>query len=347
MFEVFGFNKLLGLDIGNGSVKACEISASSKTAKMNKFKITKMNDGAYKNGEILNPAALTTVLKASTEKLKAKKIALGVSGSSVMVKKITIPKMDESLLPEQVRWEAEQYIPYNIEEVNIEYIVLSESSSQDTMDLLLVAAQQTRVAQFVDAVVQAHLKPEIVDVSSFALANCFSHNYPEMVDQTVALIDIGAFFTHFVVVQNGEVIFSRDIPAGGQLFDEDLASNLGVPIEEARQIKESDDALPDIAMDTLKSVSKRYAEQVVGAMEFFVETTQAQKIGEVFLTGGASLTIGLIESLTEGLKTHVQYMDVLKNITPSAAILKDVSERDLQYKSAVSIGLALRKAGDS
>jgi len=347
VFGLFGFNKLLGLDIGNGSVKTCEISVGSKTAKMNKFQIIKMNDGAYKNGEILNPAALSTVLKAATEKQKIKKVSLGVSGSSVMVKKITIPKMDEALLPEQVRWEAEQYIPYNIEEVNIEYIVLSNSSSQDTMDLLLVAAQQSRVGQFVNAALEANLKPEIVDVSSFALANCFSHNYPDKKNQAVALIDMGAFFTHFVVVQNGEVIFSRDIPAGGQLFDEDLASNLGVHIDEARQIKESDDALPDVALDTLKSVSKRYSEQVVGAMEFFTETTQAKKIQEVFITGGASLTIGLIESLTAGLKCNVQYMNVLKNVIPAPAILKQVSQRDLQYKSAVAIGLALRKAGDT
>jgi type IV pilus assembly protein PilM len=347
VFELFRFNKLLGLDIGNGSVKACEVSANSKTAKLTKFQITRMNDSAYKNGEILNPAALTTVLKSATDKVKAKKVSMGVSGSSVMVKKITIPKMDEALLPEQVRWEAEQYIPYNIDEVNIEYIVLSNSASQDTMDLLLVAAQQSRVGQFVNVVTEAGLKPEIVDVSSFALANCFNHNYPEMNAKTVALIDMGAFFTHFVVVQNGEVIFSRDIPAGGQLFDEDLAANLGVPVDEARQIKESEDALPDIALDTLKSVSKRYSEQVVGAMEFFVETTQAQKIKDVFLTGGASLTIGLIESLTQGLKSNVQYMNVLKNITPSPAVLKETPERDLQYKSAVAIGLALRKAGDT
>jgi len=347
VFGLFGFNKLLGLDIGNGFVKACEISVSGKTAKITKFQITKMNELAYRNGEIINPSALSVVLKSASDKTKTKKVALGVSGSSVMVKKITIPKMNEALLPEQVRWEAEQYIPYNIEEVNIEYIVLSQGPSQETMDLLLVAAQQNRVKQFAETVIGAKLKPEVVDVSSFALANCFNFNYPEMSVKTVALIDVGLFFTHFVVVQNGEVVFSRDIPAGGQQFDEDLSTTLGVPVEEARQIKESDDALPDIALDTLKSVSKRYAEQVVGAMEFFTETTQSSKINDVFITGGASLTIGLVESLANGLQANVRYMNSLKNVSPSSAVLKEVSERDLQYKSAVAIGLALRKVGDS
>lgn len=347
MLGLFGFNKIFGIDIGNGAVKSCEISANAKTAKISKFNSVKTNSGAYKSGEILNSPALTTLIKSSSEGFRSKKVAFGVSGSSVMVKKITIPKMDESLLPEQVRWEAEQYIPYNIDEVNIEYIVLSSGTSADTMDLLLVAAQQSRVGQFVDAVSEAKLKPELVDVSSFALANCFNFNYPEFSTQAVALIDIGAFFTHFVILQNSEIIFSRDIPSGGQLFDEDLATNLGVSAEEACQIKESEDALPDIAMDTIKSVSKRYAEQIVGAMEFFTETNQGVEIKDVFLTGGASLTIGLLESLAEGLKLKVQYMNALKNITPSNAVLKTNSERDLQYKSAVALGLALRKVGDS
>jgi len=350
VFGLFGLNKILGLDVGNAAVKACEISVSgkkAKTAKLTKFQITKMNDGAYKNGEVLNPSALTTVLKAATEKMKTTKTALGLSGSSVMVKKITIPKMDVSLLPEQMRWEAEQYIPYNIDEVNIDYVVLSPGASEDSMDLLLVAAQQNRVKQFVDVVLEAKLTPEVVDVSSFALANCFNFNYPEMADQRLAILDIGAFFTHFVVVQNTEVVFSRDIPSGGQNFDSELSSNLGVTVEEARQIKESEDDLPDIALDTLKSASARFSEQVMGAMEFFIETTQSPKIEKVFLTGGASISLGLVESLATGLNAEVEYLDVLKNISPAAEILTDVSERDLQYRSAVAIGLALRKVGDS
>lgn len=347
MFELFGLNKLSGLDIGNDAVKSCELSIGSKTSKINKFNSFKTNESAYKNGEILNSSALSTIIQSSREGFRNKKIAIGVSGSSVMVKKISIPSMDVSLLPEQVKWEAEQYIPYNIDEVNIEYIVLNSKGTSETMDLLLVAAQQSRVGQFVDAVLGAKLKAELVDVSSFALANCFNYNYPEYADQTIALIDVGAFFTHFVILQNGEIVFSRDIPAGGQLFDVDLSKNLGVSIEEARQVKESEDALPDIAMDTIKSVSNRYSEQIKGTMEFFTETTQGVEVKEVFLTGGASLTLGLLETLSESLKLPVKYMNALKNITPSNAVLKKNSERDLQYKSAVALGLSLRKAGDS
>ncbi len=344
---MFGFNKLFGLDIGNGAIKSCEISASAKSAKLNKISFVKTDGAAYKNGEVLNPSLLGGLIKESLGKIKNKKTAIGVSGSSVMVKKITIPRMDVDLLPEQVRWEAEQYIPYNIDEVNIDYIVLESKASSDTMDLLLVAAQQNRILQYVDVLSNLKLKVELIDVSSFALANCFMFNYPQAKDSTVGLIDIGAFFTHFVVLHKGEVIFCRDIPSGGSNFDEELAKNLGIPEEEAVQIKESGESMPDIAVDTLKSAGKRYAEQLVGAVEFFTETTQGINLERFYLTGGGSLTPGLLELLSEGLNKPVQFMDVLQKITPSSAVLKEVSETDLQYRSAVALGLALRKPGDS
>lgn len=344
---MFGFfSKLFGLDIGNGAVKSCELAVSGKTAKLNKVSFVKMDSEAFKNGEILNKNTLTGLIKNSIASIKIKKVSVGVSGSAVMVKKITIPRMDVDLLPEQVRWEAEQYIPYNIDEVNIDYIVLDSKSSSDTMDLLLVAAQQNRIGQYVDVVSSLKLKIELVDVSSFALANCFKFNYPEALS-TVGLIDIGAFFTHLVILNKGEVIFCRDIPSGGNVFDEELAKNLGIPEDEAVQIKESGESMPDIAVDTIKSVGKRYAEQLVGAVEFFTETTPGINLEKFYITGGASLTPGLLDLLASGLNKPVEYMDVLKNITPSSAVLKEQSEKDLQYRSAVALGLALRKPGDA
>lgn len=344
---MFGFNKLFGLDIGNGAVKSCELSGRGESVKLNKISFIKMDTSAYRNGEVLNPEILSNLIKASISKIKRKKTALGVSGSSVMVKKITIPRMDLQLLPEQVRWEAEQYIPYNIDEVNIDYVVLNSRATSDTMDLLLVAAQQKRISQYVDVISALKLKVEFVDVSSFALANCFLFNYPDAKESTIGLIDIGAFFTHFVVLHRGEVIFCRDIPSGGSIFDEELAKNLGIPEAEANKIKESGGSMPDIAVDTLKSVGKHYTEQLVGAVEFFTETTQGINLEKFYATGGGSLTPGLLELLAKGLKKPVQFMDVLQKITPSSSVLKNNSAHDLQYRSAVSLGLALRNSGDT
>ncbi len=344
---MFGSNKLFGLDIGNRAVKSCKLSVHGKTAKLNKISFIKVDNSVYKNGEILNESLLSNYIKASFKKIKVKKVAVGVSGSFVMVKKITIPKMNVAVLPEQVRWEAEQYIPYNIDEVNIDYIVLKDNDSTDTMDLLLVAAQQSRIFKYVNIISDLKIKLQIVDVSSFALANCFMFNYPQAKDSTVGLIDIGAFFTHFVVLHKGEVVFCRDIPTGGQTFDEDLSKNLGIPEEEALQIKESGESMPDIAMDTLKSVGRNYSRQLVGVVEFFTQTTKEMVLEKFYLTGGASLTPGLLELLAEHLNKSVEFMDVLQKVTPSSKVLKEVNEKDLQYKSAVAIGLALRKQGDS
>ncbi len=344
---MFGSNKLFGLDIGNGTIKSCKLSVRGKAAKLNKISFVKMDKSVYKNGEILNPNLLVNYIEASAKEIKIKKAAIGVSGSSVMVKKITIPKMDVAVLPEQVRWEAEQYIPYNIDEVNIDYIILENKDTMDTMDLLLIAAQQSRILQYVNVFSDSKIKVKLVDVSSFALANCFMFNYPQAKGSTVGLIDIGAFFTHFVVLHKGEVVFCRDIPSGGGVFDEGLAKNLGIPEEEALQIKESGESMPDIAVDTLKSLGKQYSKQLVGAVEFFTEITKEILLEKFYLTGGASLTPGLLELLAEHLNKPVEFMDVLQKITPSSRVLKEVNEKDLQYKAAVTIGLALRNLGDA
>lgn len=343
---MFGFNKLFGLDIGNGAIKSCELSVSSRKAKINNMSFVKTDPGSFKNGEILNAKILEKAIQKVQGKIKTKKVSIGIGGSSVMVKKITLPRMDIALLPEQVRWEAEQYIPFNIDEVNIDYIVLESKASSDTMDLLLVAAQQNKVGQYIELLAQLKLKTELVDVSSFALANCFLFNYPSAKQATVGLIDIGAFFTHLVILKNGEIVFCRDIPSGGCNFDEELAKNLGIPEDEAVQIKESGASMPDVAVDTLKSAGRRYADQLIGAIEFFTETTENVNVEKFYVTGGGSLTPGLMPLIGESLKKPVQFMDILQNITPSSSVLKRVSAKDLQYRSAVALGLALRSPGD-
>jgi type IV pilus assembly protein PilM len=343
---VFGFNKVFGLDIGNGAVKSCDLSVSGKTAKLNKISFVKTDHAAYKSGEILNPGLLGTTIKSSAHKIKSKKAVIAMSGASVMVKKITIPRMDLSLLPEQIWWEAKNYIPYYIEEVNIDYVVLNSQTNNDTMDVLLVAAQQNRISQHVESLAGSKIKVELVDVASFALANCFSFNYPEEMHSTVGLIDVGAFFTHLVILRYGEVVFCRDIPSGGALFDEALAANLGISEEEAVMVKESGEGMPDIAVDTLRSSSKKYADQVLGAFEFFTNTNPGMEIERFYLTGGAGLTLGLMDALSDSLEKPVTFMDVLRSVTPSSQAIKDNSEFDLQYKSAVAIGLAMRKTGD-
>lgn len=338
----------IGLDIGNQNIKVCELNVSSKTAKLTKFHANPVSEKGYKNGEVVNENALSSSIKSGLKNFSAKNISIGISGAAVIVKKITIPRIDSDLLPEQIKWEAEQYIPYNIEEVVMDYVEVPSDSEDETMDIIIVAAQKPKMQKFITAIDSIKSgKVGVVDVAGFALSNCFTFNYPEYKNKTVGILDIGAFFTHFIVLENNQIVFSRDLPTGGKTFDEAISKNLGVSESEAIKLKHAKKEIPDLALDTINSISKKVADQMVGSYEFFSETNPDTNIVEFFITGGASQTTGFAEILAQTLNKEVKFMDLFKKISISDKVLSSSDRSTLQYCSAVALGLSLRNAGDS
>ena len=336
-----------GLDIGNDSAKGIELSKRFGKITVQKFAFGLNRNNSFKNGEITDAAQLSSSLKALLKGFPTN-VVFPMCGSSMMVKKIKIPKMDEEFIPEQIRWEAEQYIPFNIDEVNIDYVVLKSFEKSEFMYLLLVAIQKDKISAYQDLLGKSGLMATAADVTGFALANCFNFNYPEDGEQVVALIDIGAFYTNFVIIDRKQVEYYRDINFGGIKYDEELSKNLGVSLDEARKLKESalssGSELPDIAVDTLMSVSKKLAEQILGSFEFFKNTDGFEKdIDKVYITGGGSLAMGVTDQLETVMGKPVSYLDVFKKLTVSPKVLKSSSEVNLQYKSAVALGLAIRE----
>ena len=187
-----------------------------------------------------DPAAISETLKGMMAALKSKRTgaSVGLWGTSIITKRITIPQMDEKLVSGQIRWEAEQYIPFDINEVNIDFKILKNfQSSPETMDILLVAARQDVAMLYQDVVQSAGMKCEVIDVTGFALANCFLKNWPAQKGQTVALMNLGAAITNFVVVENGEVVFCRDISVGGMTYTTEIHKGMGISMEEAEAMK--------------------------------------------------------------------------------------------------------------
>src|SRR5262249_54614777 len=155
-----------------------------------------------------NAQLLSDAVRSLAEKIKTKRkhVATGLGGTSVIVKRVTIPKMDEKLIPEQIRWEAEQYIPYDINEVNLGFEILKKTGvPSENMDLLLIAAVQGHVFKYVEVMTMAGLNASTLDVTGFALANAFRANYGDMDGQCVAVLSIGAAATTMVVIDNGEI----------------------------------------------------------------------------------------------------------------------------------------------
>ncbi|MAE73987.1 MAG: fimbrial assembly protein [Bdellovibrionaceae bacterium] len=348
---LFGSKKLLGIDIGTSSVKVAEIDVSRKGMTLQRFEVFPTPTAAVASGEIVESHLIAEVIAdvVGNLKIKRKQVAAGLWGSAVIVKRITIPKMDKSLVAEQIRWEAEQYIPFDLNEVNLDYHVINEGrKDSDSMDILLVAAQHEQIFKFIEIVEAAGLNCSLLDVSGFALANTFFHNYGAMEGQVIALLNVGANYTNCAIVENGEVIFCRDIPVGGAIYTSDIQKALGVSFAEAEVHKLSfsrGEPAPEDVASVISSSHEVVCDEILGSFEFFSNTTQGASISQVYVSGGGSLTPGLVETLSKSLQLPIEQMNPFFRVTPSKGVTQEKMKMTQVFASVV-VGLASRKVGD-
>lgn len=349
---LFSSKKLLGLDIGTSSLKIAEIEERGKRITLNRFAILPIQYGLASGGDITDPAGLSTSIATALSMLKSrtKSVASGLWGASVIVKKITMPLMDERLVAEQIKWEAEQYIPFDINEVNLEHVVLkNRASGSETMDVLLVAAKQDVIFRYVQSIQSSGLKLNTLDVSSFALANCFTYNYGNIAG-TIAVMDIGAGITNLVVLENGEPIFGRDLSVGGMNYTNDIHRMMGVSVDEAEALKISatmNQAAPAEVNSVMASSHETLLDEIRNSFEFFAATAGNSVISRIYLTGGSSFVPGLAEGITRVTGMPVEYMNVFSRVdTNQRYVTPDLLEQ-IRPVAAVAVGLAMRKAGDT
>lgn len=349
----FQSKKLIGLDIGTANIKLAELDVSRKSATLNNFLIQPTPPKAINGGEITDPAAISDVIKGMVQILntKRKNASVGLWGTSVITKRINIPMMDEKLVSGQIRWEAEQYIPFDINEVNIDFKILKQfHSSNETMDILLVAARQEVAFLYQDIVQSAGLTCSVIDVSGFALANVFLNNWGSQKGQTVALLNFGAAITNFVIIENGEVIFCRDIPVGGLTYTTEISKGMSVSLEEAENLKISactGQAAPEEVSKIIQSTHEAVAEEVQSSIDFFTNTTPGLPVQQAFVTGGASRTTGLIGYLGQHTKLGYEIFDPCRRVKVNERAIQSDFLSETRDFAAIAIGLGLRAAGDA
>jgi type IV pilus assembly protein PilM len=349
----FQSKKLIGLDIGTANIKMAELDVSRKSSTLTGFTVMPTPPRSINGGEISDPAAIAETLKQMLElsKSKRKNAAVGLWGTSVITKRISIPQMDEKLVGGQIRWEAEQYIPFDINEVNIDFKTLkSFHSTPDTMEVLLVAARQDVAFLYQDIVQSAGLQCSVIDVSGFALANCFLSNWGTQKGQTVAVMNIGAAITNFIVIESGEIIFCRDIPVGGLTYTTEIHKGMGMSMEEAEALKISactGQAAPDEVAKIIQSSHEAVAEEVQSSLDFFVNTTPGLPVQQCFVTGGASRTTGLVSYLSQHTKLNLELLNPFRNIKVNERHLTGEYVNEIRDFAAVAVGLGSRLVGDA
>lgn len=349
---LFSSKKLLGLDIGTSSLKVAEIEERGKRLTLNRFSILPIQYGITNSGDIADPQSLSSAIStiASMVKSKRKSVASGLWGTSVIVKKITMPLMDARLVAEQIKWEAEQYIPFDINEVNLEHVVLkNRPSTGETMDVLLVAAKQEVIFRYAESVQGAGLKLSTLDVSGFALANCFTQNYGNIAG-AVAVIDVGAGVTNLVIIENGEVIFGRDLSVGGMNYTNDIHRMMGVSIDEAEALKISasmNQASPAEVNTVITSSHESILDEIRNSFEFFAATAGNSVVTRIYLTGGSAAMPGLLEGITRVTAVPCERLNIFNKVDVNRRNIPDDLVEQIGPVGAVALGLAMRKAGDS
>jgi type IV pilus assembly protein PilM len=354
---LFGLGKsksVVGLDIGSSAVKAVELKAAGKGYKVVAFAVEPVPPDSIVDGAIIDAAAVADAIKRLFESkaFKTKEVAASLSGNAVIVKKINLPVMTEAELSESIYWEAEQYIPFDIQDVNLDYQILNAGTGTDaqgTMDVLLVAAKKEKIADYTGVISQAGRTAVVVDVDAFALQNAYEVNYGLEPDHVVVLLNAGASAININILTGDQSVFTRDISIGGNSYTEAIQKELNLPFESAEQLKRGQ-PVDGVSFDDVKPVLQSMTENVLlevqKTFDFFKATASSDRIDRIVLSGGASRVDGFAEALHERFSTTVESFDPFKKIAFDAAKFGVDDPANLAPQAAVAVGLALRKTGD-
>jgi len=354
---VFGFGKsksVVGLDIGSSAVKAVELKASGKTFKVVAFAMEPVPPDSIVDGAIIDGAAVAEAIRRVFENkaFKTKEVAASLSGNAVIVKKISLPVMTEAELAESIYWEAEQYIPFDIQDVNLDYQILDAGTgenSKGTMEVLLVAAKKEKIADYTGVISQAGRVPVIVDVDAFALQNAYEVNYGLEPDVVVVLLNAGASAININILTGDQSTFTRDISIGGNSYTEAVQKELNLPFDSAEQLKRGlpvDGVSLDDVTPVLHAMTENVLLEIQKTFDFFKATASSDRIDRIVLSGGASRVNGFEQALQERFNTSVEVFDPFKKISFDPAKLGITDLDDVSPTAAVAVGLALRRAGD-
>ena len=341
---------LVGLDIGSSSVKAIELKPAGKGFRVSALGVESVPPDSIVDGAIIDGGAVADSVRRlfSNKRFKAKDVVASLSGNSVIVKKITLPTMTEAELSESIYWEAEQYIPFDIQDVNLDYEIL-DAGAAGSMEVLLVAAKKDKIADYTNVISQAGKTPAVVDVDVFALQNAFEANYGFESGAIVAIVNAGASAININILSGSQSVFTRDVSMGGNAFTEAVQKELNLPYESAEQLKKGQDvdgATYEDARPVLRAMTDNVLLEVEKTFDFFKATASSERIDRIMLSGGASRVEGFAESLRERFGTEVEQFDPFRQVAcdPKKVGIDDLN--DYGPVAAVAMGLALRKVGD-
>lgn len=345
----------LGLDIGTSSIKLVQLKESKKGIQLASFSMAPLPSEAIVDGAVMNSGAVVDTIQAmvAAQKLKNRECALSISGHSVIIKKISLPAMTPEELDESIKWEAEQYIPFDVNDVYLDYQILQTRPEQGQMDVLLVAAKKEMVDEYASVAREAGLEPVVVGIDCLTIQQGFELNYGYPPGETIVLINIGASTININVVANGLTTFTRDIAMGGNQFTEELQKQLNVSYDEAEAYKlggergvDAESVVPQEVERVVSAVSEQMASEIHRSLDFYMATSSEGRISRIYLSGGSAKIPALARTLENRIGVACELIDPFRGVQVDPKLFNLDYINQVRPLAAVVLGLGLRKAGD-
>jgi type IV pilus assembly protein PilM len=342
---------LIGLDIGSRTIKIAEIVDKKTSHIFKSFHTINIEPGIIEEGSVKDPETVSESIRRiyKEAKIKEKNVAISIGGYSVIVKKINVQNMTEEELQGTIHFEAEQYIPFDISDVNLDFQILGESEhNPNQMSVLLVAAKKEMVNEYINLVRMTGLNVRIIDVDAFALQNIFEFNY-DPGDQNIALIDIGASKTSLNILKDNTSVFMRDVSLGSGQINEQIASLVECSLAEAEEIKlggQSDIISPEDLNGIVSSVVTDWCTEIKRALDFFYSTFPEDQIAKIILSGGGANIKEFRQLLAVETSSDVEIINPFQNFSIDSDRFDSSYLEQIAPQAAICMGLALRKIGD-
>ncbi len=339
---------LVGVDIGTTSIKVCELKQGRRGLTLSRFGFAPLAPQVIVDGQVMDASAVTETLGQlfREAKIRSRDVAISVSGQAAIIRKITVPLMTDDELSEQIQWEAEQHIPFDIKDVQIDHQVLRRSPDDGQMDVLLVAAKKDQIEDYAQLVRSAKLRPIVCDIDAFCIQNLFEFSRGLDPTSTIALLNVGASVSSLNVISGGISAFSREIANGGNSVTDEIQRSLGVPFEQAEAYKcgsDFDGIVPEQVSEIIEGSCDSLAAEIQRSLDFFMATGGDTNIGRIFVTGGSAGLPPLAQAIEQRSRIPVETWLPTEGIT---AANKEVSQELLgrhALQLSVAMGLALRR----
>jgi type IV pilus assembly protein PilM len=341
--------RLVGLDIGSRTLKVAEVIDSKKGFQVKSFGAQDIMPGWIEEGVVKNPEEVADAIKQLFKafNIKERNVAISIGGYSIIVKTIDVQSMPEDQLQEQINFEAEQYIPFDINDVNLDFQILGENESNpNQMSVLLVAAKKEMVQDYVSLINLAGLNPVIIDVDAFALQNIYEANYSAE-NENVALIDIGANKTTLNILKGDRSVFMRDVTLGCHQINAQIMEKVGCSVDEAEQYYqtgETDQMSTADLMQIVSGVAGDWCAEIRRALDYFYSTYPGDQISQIILSGGGANIETFTQQLSSETDAEVAIIDPFKKFDTGG-----MDSGYLQYiapQAAICMGLGIRRVDE-